>query len=259
LRICCQSVIKSQKLVPKSDILREEAKAASRLSKPYEGMMYMQYVISFLEGIITFISPCLLPMLPIYISYFAGGGERSTKKTLLGAAGFVLGFTIIFVAMGALAGTLGSFLKKYQTAVNVVSGLVVILFGLNFMGVLKLNLFRGGAQMNVTPNGFFSSVLFGMVFSVGWTPCVGAFLGSALMLASQQGHVLEGMLMLLVYSLGLGIPFLVSALLIDKLKSAFNWIKSHYNTVNMVCGALLVIVGVLMATGTLGRILTLMS
>ena len=219
----------------------------------------MQYVISFLEGIITFISPCLLPMLPIYISYFAGGGERSTKKTLLGAAGFVLGFTIIFVAMGALAGTLGSFLKRYQTAVNVVSGLVVILFGLNFMGILKLNLFRGGAQMNVTPNGFFSSVLFGMIFSVGWTPCVGAFLGSALMLASQQGHVLEGMLMLLVYSLGLGIPFLVSALLIDKLKSAFNWIKSHYNTVNKVCGALLVFVGVLMATGTLGRILTLMS
>ena len=219
----------------------------------------MQYVISFLEGIITFISPCLLPMLPIYISYFAGGGERSTKKTLTGALGFVLGFTLVFVAMGALAGTLGSFLKKYQTVVNVVSGLIVILFGLNFMGVLKLNLFRGGAQMQVTPNGFFSSALFGMIFSVGWTPCVGAFLGSALMLASQQGHVLEGMLMLLVYSLGLGIPFLISALLIDKLKSAFNWIKSHYNIVNTVCGALLIFVGVLMATGTLGRLLTLMS
>ena len=219
----------------------------------------MQYVISFLEGIITFISPCLLPMLPIYISYFAGGGERSTKKTLTGALGFVLGFTIVFVAMGALAGTVGSFLKKYQTAVNVVSGLIVILFGLNFMGVIKLNLFRGGSRMDVTPNGFFSSVLFGIIFSVGWTPCVGAFLGSALMLASQQGHVLEGMLMLLVYSLGLGIPFLVSALLIDKLKSAFNWIKTHYNLVNMVSGALLIFVGVLMATGTLGRILTWMS
>ena len=219
----------------------------------------MQYVISFLEGIITFISPCLLPMLPIYISYFAGGGERSTKKTLTGALGFVLGFTLVFVAMGALAGTVGSFLKKYQTAVNVVSGLIVILFGLNFMGVIKLNLFRGGSRMDVTPNGFFSSVLFGIIFSVGWTPCVGAFLGSALMLASQQGHVLEGMLMLLVYSLGLGIPFLVSALLIDKLKSAFNWIKTHYNLVNMVSGALLIFVGVLMATGTLGRILTWMS
>ena len=101
----------------------------------------MQYVISFLEGIITFISPCLLPMLPIYISYFAGGGERSSRKTLLGAIGFVAGFTVIFVAMGALAGTLGSFLKEHQTAVNIVSGIIVIFFGLNFLGVFKFNIF----------------------------------------------------------------------------------------------------------------------
>ena len=219
----------------------------------------MQYLIAFLEGIITFISPCLLPMLPIYISYFAGGGARSTKKTLTGALGFVLGFTVVFVGMGALAGTIGSFLKKYQTVVNIVSGLIVVLFGLNFMGILKLNLFRGGMQHQVEPNGFFSSVLFGVIFSVGWTPCVGAFLGSALMLASQQGHVLEGMLMLLVYSLGLGIPFLISAFLIDQLKSAFNWIKSHYDLVNMISGAMLIFVGVLMCTGMLGRILTWMN
>ena len=219
----------------------------------------MQYLIAFLEGIITFISPCLLPMLPIYISYFAGGGARSTKKTLTGALGFVLGFTVVFVGMGALAGTIGSFLKKYQTVVNIVSGLIVVLFGLNFMGILKLNLFRGGMQHQVEPNGFFSSVLFGVIFSVGWTPCVGAFLGSALMLASQQGHVLEGMLMLLVYSMGLGIPFLISAFLIDQLKSAFNWIKSHYDLVNMISGAMLIFVGVLMCTGMLGRILTWMN
>lgn len=219
----------------------------------------MQYLISFLEGIITFISPCLLPMLPIYISYFAGGGARSTGKTLLGASGFVLGFTVVFVAMGALAGTLGSFVNRYQTAVNVVSGLIVILFGLNFMGILKLNLFQGQMRTDVAPNGFVSSVLFGIIFSLGWTPCVGAFLGSALILASQQGHVLEGMGMLLAYSAGLGVPFLVSALLIDKLKSAFNWIKSHYSIINTVSGALLVFVGVLMATGTLGRILTWLS
>ena len=92
----------------------------------------MQYVVSFLEGIITFISPCLLPMLPIYITYFAGGGERNVQKTVKNALGFVLGFTIVFMAMGALAGTLGSFLIKYQTIVNVVSGIVVIFFGLNF-------------------------------------------------------------------------------------------------------------------------------
>ena len=98
----------------------------------------MQYFISFLEGIITFISPCLLPMLPIYISYFAGGGERSTKKTVTNALGFVLGFTLVFMAMGALAGTIGSFLIKYQTAVNVVSGIIVVIFGLNFLGILKI-------------------------------------------------------------------------------------------------------------------------
>ena len=102
----------------------------------------MQYLISFLEGIITFISPCLLPMLPIYITYFAGGGQRTMRKTLTGAFGFVLGFTVVFVAMGALAGTLGALLVRHQNVVNVVSGIVVILFGLNYLGFLKLNLLR---------------------------------------------------------------------------------------------------------------------
>ena len=220
----------------------------------------MQYVISFLEGVITFISPCLLPMLPVYISYFAGGGQRSTGKTLKGALGFVTGFTLVFMAMGALAGTVGSFLREYQTAVNVVSGLVVIFFGLNFLGVFQLNLFRGsGRGLNTENMGFFSALLFGVVFSVGWTPCVGAFLGSALMLASQQGHVMEGMLMLLAYSLGLGIPFVFSAVLIDYLKSAFQWIKTHYGIINKICGGLLVLIGILMSTGTLGRLLGLLS
>ena len=220
----------------------------------------MQYFISFLVGIITFISPCLLPMLPIYISYFAGGGARTTGKTLSNAFGFVLGFSLVFVALGALAGTLGSFLTRYQTWVNVIGGGIVILFGLNYMGLLHFNLFRGSrGSIGKDKMGFWQALVFGIVFSVGWTPCVGAFLGSALMLASQQGHVLEGMGMLLCYSLGLGIPFLMSAVLIDKLKSAFNWIKAHYDVVNKVCGGALVLVGILMATGTLGRLLTVLS
>jgi len=220
----------------------------------------MQYIISFLEGIITFISPCLLPMLPIYISYFAGGGERSTKKTLTGALGFVAGFTLVFVTMGALAGTVGSFLKTHQTAVNLISGLIVIFFGLNFLGVFKLNLFRGGSRrMETADMNFFSALLFGIIFSLGWTPCVGAFLGSALMLASQQGHVVEGMLMLLAYSMGLGIPFLLSAVLIDYLKSAFNWIKQNYKTINAVSGGFLILIGIAMATGMLGRLLALLG
>ena len=219
----------------------------------------MQYFITFLEGIVTFLSPCLLPMLPIYISYFAGGGERSSGKTLLSAFGFVTGFTLMFVAMGALAGTVGSFLQKHQTAVNIISGLIVIFFGLNFLGVFRLNLFRGGQTVKNRDMGFFSALLFGVIFSVGWTPCVGAFLGSALMQASQQGSTLTGMLMLLCYSLGLGIPFLLSAVLIDRLKSAFDWVKKHYNIINIISGSLLILVGICMATGLLGRLLNLLS
>lgn len=216
----------------------------------------MQYIISFLEGIITFISPCLLPMIPIYITYFVGGGERSSKKTLAGALGFACGFTTVFICMGALAGTIGSFLTRYQTVVNIVSGIIVILFGLNFLGVFRLNLFRGSKhEVNTENMNFFSAALFGVIFSLGWTPCVGAFLGSALMLASQQGSVFVGIMMLLCYSLGLGIPFVLSALLIDQLKSAFDFIKRHYGIINKISGALLIVVGILMATGKLGALL----
>ena len=220
----------------------------------------MQYIISFLEGIITFISPCLLPMLPIYISYFAGGGERNSRKTLRSAFGFVFGFTAVFVVMGALAGVVGSFLKQYETVVNIVSGLIVILFGLQFLGVFQLPIFKGSKRsVNTDDMGFFSAMLFGIIFSISWTPCVGAFLGSALMLASQQGHAVQGMLMLLTYSLGLGIPFVLSAVLIEYLKSAFQWIKKHYHIINLISGSLLVLIGILMATGTLGKWLNLLS
>ncbi len=219
----------------------------------------MQYFISFLEGIITFVSPCLLPMLPIYISYFAGGKEKDTKRVIKNSIGFILGFTVVFVLLGALAGTLGSLLNEYTTVVNIVTGLIVIFFGLNFLGVFKLNIFKGINSANTDHLGFFSSFLFGVVFSIGWTPCVGAFLGSALMMATSQGSIAQGVFMLLLYSLGLGIPFFISAILIDKLKSTFNFIKKHYNIINTVSGILLVAVGVLMATGLLGKFLNLLS
>ncbi len=220
----------------------------------------MQYFVSFVEGIITFISPCLLPMLPVYLSYFAGGGERSTKKTLLGASGFVLGFTAVFTAMGALAGTLGGFLKQYETIVNIILGLIVIVFGLNYIGIFKLKIFSGTKSRKVkTEMGFFSAFLFGVVFSVGWTPCVGAFLGSALALASSEGNVMKGVIMLLLYSLGLGVPFLLSAVLIDKLKGAFTFIKKNYKVINTVSGIFLVIIGVLMMTGLMNKLLSILS
>lgn len=222
----------------------------------------MQFLILFLEGVITFISPCLLPMLPIYVSYFAAGGEednQSIARTLKNAIGFVLGFTVVFVLLGALAGTLGALLGKYKTIVNIITGAVVVFFGLSFLGVFKLKLFRGFRfSLNSKP-GFLSSTVFGIVFSVGWTPCVGAFLGSALMIAANEGGALSGMLMLLVYSLGLGIPFIISALLIDKLRGTFNSIKKHYREINAVSGILLVILGILMATGLFDRLLSLLS
>lgn len=219
----------------------------------------MQYFISFLEGIITFVSPCLLPMLPIYISYFAGGSERDNKRVIKNAMGFICGFTVVFVLLGALAGTIGNLLREYGVVVNIISGLIVVFFGLNFLGVFKLNIFKGTRKAKTDNLGFFSSVLFGIVFSISWTPCVGVFLGSALMLAASQGNVLQGVAMLLLYSLGLGIPFFISAVLIDRLKSTFSFIKKNYGIINTVSGILLIAVGTLMATGLFGKFLALMS
>lgn len=219
----------------------------------------MQYFIAFLEGIITFISPCLLPMLPVYVTYFAGGGQRKTGKTVVNALGFILGFTVVFVLMGALAGTFGRFLTVHKRALDIATGAVVIIFGLNYMGALKLDIFKGFSGKGRNGMGFFSALLFGMIFSVGWTPCVGAFLGSALMLAASSGKAAEGVLMLLAYSLGLGIPFFISAVLIDRLKSTFNFIKKHYSVVNAVCGGILVLIGILMATGVFTGVMTALN
>jgi len=220
----------------------------------------MQYLLLFLEGIITFISPCLLPLLPVYLSFFAAG-KASRRRTLANALGFALGFTIVFVALGAFAGTLGRLLREYAAAVNIVTGMVVAVLGLNFMGVLKISFLNRASRKtaNTRDLSFFTSVLFGLTFSIGWTPCVGAFLGSALMLAAQQGGALRGVLMLLVYSLGLGLPFVASAVLVDRLKGAFAFIKRNYKALNIVSGALLVVMGILMATGLMGRLLAMLS
>lgn len=222
----------------------------------------MEYLLLFLEGIITFISPCLLPMLPIYISYFAGQGDQvNQRRTLINALGFVLGFTLVFITLGAFAGGIGSFLQEYSRFVNIISGAIVMIFGLNFMGLIHipfLNLNRR-LQFNTANLGFFSSLLFGLIFSISWTPCVGAFLGSALMLAAVEGEAIKGILMLLFFSLGLGIPFIASALLIHRLKSTFDFIKRNYKIINFLSGALLVLVGILIATGFLGYFLSLLS
>lgn len=217
----------------------------------------MQYLITFLEGIISFISPCMLPMLPIYISYFAGKADKK-QNTVIRVIAFVLGFTAIFTLLGVFSGTLGALLKEYQTAVNVVCGAVIVIFGLSYLEVIRIPLFKGMSK-KAEVNGIFSAFLFGVIYSVSLTPCVGAFLGSALMMASTSGSALQGAVLLLVYSLGLGVPFIISAILIEKLNTAFSFIKAHYRAVNLISGIFLIAVGIAMATGMLGRLLTIIS
>ena len=222
--------------------------------------MIVQYLLLFLEGIVTFISPCLLPMLPLYVSYFTAG-ESDRRRALINALGFVSGFTVVFIVLGAFAGLVGRLLNEYSTIINIVTGAVVIILGLNFMGIIKIGFLNRSANRsaNVTNLRFMSSIVFGIVFSIGWTPCVGAFLGSALMMAARKGGTLNGILMLFVYALGLGMPFVASAVLIDQLKSAFDFIKRNYNVINKIAGALLIVMGIFMATGYMGRLLSLLT
>ena len=223
----------------------------------------MEYIITFVEGIISFISPCMLPMLPLYISYFAGDNAESsenTKKTttLSRAFAFVIGFTLVFTLLGVFAGSIGTFLMKYQTIVNIVCGLIIIYFGLSYLNIVHMPFFKG-MNNKLEVKGLFSAFLFGMIYSVSLTPCVGAFLGSALMLASSTGGALKGALLLLTYSLGLGIPFLISALLIEQLQSAFTFIKKYYKIINIICGAFLILIGIMMTLGLMNYVLAFFS
>ena len=216
----------------------------------------MDYIFSFLAGVIAFVSPCILPMLPIYVAYFAGDSQQTTGKTLRNALGFVLGFALVYVALGALSGLMGQLLNTYRTVTDIVLGAIVVVFGLNYMGVLKLPFFGGlGAAKKDRDMGFFSAILFGLIFSIPGLSCAAPTLGTALTLAAQEGTMFKGVLMLLVYSLGLGLPIVISAVLIDKLKGAFNFIKRHYTVINYICGGLLILIGILMATGVLNNLL----
>lgn len=225
----------------------------------------MSYLLSFLEGIITFISPCMLPMLPVYLSYFAGEDTRDLKehknKTLKNSLGFISGFTIIFLLLGTASATLGNFIKDYTGYFNLLGGLLLILFGLNFLNIISIPLLNQTKRLNIKlPSlNFFSSLLFGFIFAISWTPCIGPFLGSALLLSASSQDASAGMIMLLLFSLGLGIPFLLSALLLDSLKHTFNIIKNHYRIINLISGLLLVGVGILMMSGHLNTFLSLLT
>lgn len=216
----------------------------------------MEYIITFLEGIISFISPCMLPLLPVYVTYFAGDADKK-ERTLVRAIFFVLGFTVVFSMLGLFGGTVGSFLTGYRKVVNIVCGIIVIVFGLSYLEIIRIPFFKG-VQKQIRVDNIGSAFVFGLIYSVSLTPCIGAFLGSALMLASTSGTAMKGFLLLMCYSLGIGIPFLISAVLIDKLAKAFTFIKSHYRVINLICGLFLIVIGVLMAMGMLNRFLSLL-
>ena len=214
----------------------------------------MIYLITFLEGLISFISPCMLPMIPIYIMYFAGDANKK-NNTVVNSIAFVIGFTLVFCILGTFAGTIGGILREHQKIVNIICGVIVILFGLNYLEFINIKIFKGGSKNSKPVKGIFSAFLFGIIFSINLTPCVGAFLGSALMMASVSGTVLKGIGLLFVYSLGLGIPIIISAALIKKINSVFDFIKKHYKVINKICGIFLIIIGITMALGIMNNLL----
>ena len=206
----------------------------------------MNYLLTFLEGLASFISPCLLPMVPIYISYFIGEAENNNKKAILNSIGFVLGFTTVFLILAIFASQLGTILSSNIRYIKVVFGLVIILLGLNYMEILNIKFLNKSKAKNINTENlnFFKAILFGILFSVSWTPCIGTFLSSALLLVARQQELLKGIILMLLYSIGLGIPFIISAILIEKLKNVFNFIKKHYDVIKRISGVILIGAGI---------------
>ena len=207
----------------------------------------MDLFVIFIEGIASFLSPCVLPMLPMYVSYFAGQ-DKNLKRTVINSLGFVLGFTIIFVLLGVFASTLGKLITANSKYINIIFGIIVILFGLHYMGILNIKILNKsrGIKKNNDKLSFFSAIIFGIIFSVCWTPCVGVFLSSALMMSATSENVLKGGLMLFIYSIGLGIPFLLTSIFLERLKNKFNLIKKHYNVINKIAGIILIFSGIIL-------------
>lgn len=224
----------------------------------------MEYFLLFLEGVITFISPCILPLLPLYVSYFIGDNDGKSKgkyDAFINSLGFVLGFTIIFTLLGTLAGTFGSFIKEESSIINFIGGLIVVIFGINYVGIFKIPFLERSLKINaqIKKLKFISSILFGMIFAIGWTPCVGTFLGAALMIAVNSQNIIKGAIMLLTYSAGLAIPFVICAILIDKMKETFNFIKRNYKIINIISGIILIIIGISIMTGYLNKLLSILT
>lgn len=220
----------------------------------------ISYTVAFLAGVVSFLSPCVLPLAPSYITFVTGmsiddlaGGDQSgaRRQAALHAALFILGFSLVFMALGATATIFGSALRRLLPALQQAGGVVIILFGLYLLGALRLPFLMRERRFQLArkPTGRVGSVLVGVAFGAGWTPCIGPVLASILLFAGMQGTMGQGMLLLAVYAVGLGIPFFIAAV-------AFNWflggarmLRGRLRMIERVSGALLVIVGALLVSG----------
>lgn len=217
----------------------------------------LQYIITFIEGMVSFLSPCMLPLLPLYISYFSGE-KKGKAATFVTTAFFITGFAAVFCILGLFAGAIGELLHKFHGVIDVICGVVIAVLGLSIIGVIKLPHVKI-IHLSKKVNGRFSSFLFGVFFSISHAPCMGAWLGAALVTASASGDTLSGVLLMFFYSLGLGVPFLASALLIDRLSGLLTAVNKNHKTVSLVCGILLILLGVLMATGVFHEVMHTLS
>jgi cytochrome c-type biogenesis protein len=211
----------------------------------------LTYWLCFVEGLLTFVSPCILPLLPVYLFYLAGTAEAKEMKSwrlLANALAFVLGFTLVFVALGATATALGSYLELHSQLFRQVSALVMVGFGLHFMGWLRLPFLERTLSLDyrIENLNFLRSLAFGLVFAFGWTPCVGIFLGAALLQAGNADSLGQGVLLLLSYSAGLGLPFLASAWLFKILQDKFRRLAAYGQVIRTISGLVLIGAGILL-------------
>ena len=216
----------------------------------------IEFLIAFGAGLISFLSPCVLPLIPGYISYISGSSLNELiekqKVNLLPIIFFTLGFSLVFIIFGAAATFIGQFLLKNSNILRILAGSVIILFSLHIIGIINLKFLNYEKRIYTNTNkNLFSSIIIGMAFGFGWTPCIGPILGSILALASTEQTILKGMLLLSFYSLGLAIPFILSGYLIQKFIAVSKNIKNKMSLISKIVGTLLLITGILIITNQL--------
>jgi cytochrome c-type biogenesis protein len=219
----------------------------------WDGSLVLALPVALLAGLVSFLSPCVLPLVPGYLSYVTGlsGADIATERrgrVLAGTALFVLGFSAVFVSFGAAFGGLGSALQEYDGPITIVLGTVTILMGLAFMGLLP-GMQREWRLHRKPTAGLVGAPLLGVVFGLGWTPCIGPTLAAILNLSYDSSSALRGSVLTVAYCLGLGLPFLVAAIAYRRALGAFGWVKAHYVWVMRLGGGMLVALGVLLVTG----------